>query len=556
MALRLLGRAPTWACPLISHLILFWFFQFFVGVLVSFLPIILYVKLKFYLGWSTHFALQLSRFLELLSTYEGELQARDVIIDCLLKKQQLTSTPNLPSNSTANALESLVRDSTYIDSSSLQSVNRCCSSCSNNLLSTAKFLLSQREADIKIEKCLNLLTQRHSKYMEELAEKHKHILGIAKGEDGYIKELELERDQLFEQLKNRQDDFTELEEEKTKIEQKYLEEREREKLLVLFLLEERGKLLKEIGELKAVNKTSTAPSESSCTTSSNDSNLKLLYANLEEENKQLHKSLRHVHSEKSILQKRLDFLLRDLQQNEFQRQFHFLQPRTGSISEKEMIIIGTPTNNFNNNTMPPPFPTDKNSRIISNNKIKNSSSFPQTLDNLQQQLNKKPPIERKQSTKTSHFDPQNKLSTNCHFSSSSSVVPQSVGNSTTTMLVNTRKTSQQQQQPKTNVFNNLNNNNFQQQQQQHYYRNINVGGGGTFEQMKKYQQQPQTVICRRSTSLPRRIISAAQQNSPISTKHLLLPHNSSEQQHQQRNDFYQKPPLMGTTNYANNNKNM
>lgn len=28
-------------------------------------------------------------FLELLSTYEGELQARDVIIDCLLKKQQL-----------------------------------------------------------------------------------------------------------------------------------------------------------------------------------------------------------------------------------------------------------------------------------------------------------------------------------------------------------------------------------------------------------------------------------------------------------------------------------
>ena len=51
--------------------------------------------------------------------------------------------------------------------------------------------------------------------------------------------------------------MTELEEEKTKIEQKYLEEREREKLLVLFLLEERAKLLKEICELKDVNKTST-----------------------------------------------------------------------------------------------------------------------------------------------------------------------------------------------------------------------------------------------------------------------------------------------------------
>uniref|UniRef100_A0A914LD80 Cortactin-binding protein-2 N-terminal domain-containing protein n=1 Tax=Meloidogyne incognita TaxID=6306 RepID=A0A914LD80_MELIC len=146
-------------------------------------------------------------FLELLSTYEGELQARDVIIDCLHKKQQLTSNSNHPSNSTTNALESLVRDSTYIDSSSLQSVNRCCSSCSNNLLSTAKFILSQREADIKIEKCLNLLKQRHSKYMEELAEKHKHILGIAKGEDGYIKELEVERDHLFGQVFNFWDFF-------------------------------------------------------------------------------------------------------------------------------------------------------------------------------------------------------------------------------------------------------------------------------------------------------------------------------------------------------------
>jgi len=43
--------------------------------------------------------------------------------------------------------------------------------------------------------------------MEELAEKHKHILGIAKGEDGYIKELEVERDQLFEQVFNFWDFF-------------------------------------------------------------------------------------------------------------------------------------------------------------------------------------------------------------------------------------------------------------------------------------------------------------------------------------------------------------
>lgn len=232
--------------------------------------------------------------------------------------------------------------------------------------------------------------------------------------------------------------------------------------------------------------------------------------------------------------------MRDLQQNEFQRQFNFLQPRAGSVSEKEMIFIGA--TNSNNNTMPPPFPNDKNSRMI--NKIKNSSSFPQSFDNIeylkqQQNLAKRPPIERKQS-KNQHFDHQNKLPTSSHFNASSSVVPLIVGNSTTT-LINTRR-SPQQQQPRTNAFNNLNNNNYQQQQ--HYYRSPNVSG--TIEQMKKYQQQPQTVICRRSTSLPRRIISAAQ-NSPT-TKH--PPQHSSE--HQQRNDFYQKPPLMGT-NYANKN---
>ena len=43
--------------------------------------------------------------------------------------------------------------------------------------------------------------------MEELAEKHKHILGIAKGEDGYIKELEVERDHLFGQVFNFWDFF-------------------------------------------------------------------------------------------------------------------------------------------------------------------------------------------------------------------------------------------------------------------------------------------------------------------------------------------------------------
>jgi hypothetical protein len=61
----------------------------------------------------------------------------------------------------------------------------------------------------------------------------------------------------FLKLKNRQIELTELEEEKTKIEQKYFEERDREKLLILFLLEERANLLKEIEELQIVNKTST-----------------------------------------------------------------------------------------------------------------------------------------------------------------------------------------------------------------------------------------------------------------------------------------------------------
>ncbi|KAF7639840.1 CortBP2 domain-containing protein [Meloidogyne graminicola] len=457
--------------------------------------------------------------LDLFCTYEGELQARDVIIDCLLNKQQFTSS-STTFPSTTYALQSLAKDSLYVNDSTIKSVNRnCCSSCSNNILATAKFILSQREADVKIQKCLDLLSNKHSKCMEELSEKHQNIVKIARGDDKYIKQLETELDALAELLITRHKELNKLEEEKAKIEQKYLEEREREKIMVLFLLEERAKLFEEINELK--NKTCTAADTSSNTFS----NLKLL----EEENKQLRKSLRLVHSEKTILQKRLDFLLRDLQQNEFQRQFQFLQPRTSSISEKEMILIGT------NNTLPPSFPTtnDKSGRI--NRSIKNSSSFPQSFDNTEQlkQLQaQRPPIDRRKNQQQQHG--------HCSNNFNSVVVPLIVGHSTT--LINT-KMSSPPQQPKTNAYN-LNNNNNQFQK---YRGNPNViNNSGTFEQIKKYsqQQQPQTVICRRSTSLPRRIISSAQS----------FPSSKQFSEHQ-RNNFYQKPPLMGTNYSTNNNKN-
>ena len=249
-----------------------------------------------------------------------------------------------------------------------------------------------------------------------------------------------------------------------------------------------------------------------------------------------------------------------------------------------MILIGT--NNKNNNTMPTPFPNDKSNNSRMMHKIKNSSSFPQSFDNIeylkqQQNLAKRPPIERR-NHKNQQFDQPFGQNASNFNASSSSVVPLIVGHSTTTL--NTRRSPQQQ--PRTNAYNQSNNNHYQQ----HHYRSPNVSG--TIEQMKKYQQQqqPQTgsnilflnfidsrvdnfrkvcilyfrkfvfiklcflifpnallnilVICRRSTSLPRRIISAAQSSPP--TKQ--LPQHSSE--HQQRNDLYQKPPLMGT-NYAN-----
>lgn len=69
---------------------------------------------------------------------------------------------------------------------------------------------------------------------------------------------------------------------------------------------------------------------------------------------------------------------RFLRKNKKKICFLNFKPRTSSISEKEMILIGT------NNTLPPSFPTtnDKSGRI--NRSIKNSSSFPQSFDNTEQ----------------------------------------------------------------------------------------------------------------------------------------------------------------------------
>jgi hypothetical protein len=138
-----------------------------------------------------------------------------------------------------------------------------------------------------------------------------------------------------------------------------------------------------------------------------------------------------------------------------------------------MILIGT-----NNKTLPLP------QQQLNDLKIKNSSSFPQTLKLKKQQkqqnlLSQRPPIiDRKKnfqeknnnfncivSSKFSSFPSctTSTCSSTLTCSNSSSIVPLLVGNSTT--LIN--KSPQQ-------------------------YRTQNICNSGTFEQMKKYQQQPQT----------------------------------------------------------------
>jgi len=82
---------------------------------------------------------------------------------------------------------------------------------------------------------------------------------IKDSENCYIKSLEMEREECHNQLKKQQNEFDELQEKKTQIEDKLAENSERTKQIILYLLEERKEMLEYLNGLQK-QISSTSPS--------------------------------------------------------------------------------------------------------------------------------------------------------------------------------------------------------------------------------------------------------------------------------------------------------
>ena len=297
------------------------------------------------------------QLLELLSIYEGELQARDSLIESLQKQQQTQlCSSSLQTIASASSYATVVpRDA--VDSS----------------LFAAKMLQIQRDCDKKMGKALTLLQKRHEKIAVELDLKERRLQALGREDEKYTKELEVERDQLVEQLKHLKSELSEMVEQKADIEDLNEEERERQKSIVLYLMDERRHMLSQMNQLQQqLDQYSSSASESPSTpehqTQSNHQQIGALRA----ENKKLKTILGALQSDNAGLQKRMDYLLKDLQHNAFHQQFQFLQPK-GS-AEKELYVVG--------NGIIPPLSSDHKFVVHGPNRIRNSTSFPQIMSEI------------------------------------------------------------------------------------------------------------------------------------------------------------------------------
>jgi chromosome segregation ATPase len=93
------------------------------------------------------------------------------------------------------------------------------------------------------------MSKRHARVSQELDIKEKRLQAISEEDKKYARTLEAERDQLLEQLKKRQSECAELEEQKSSLQDRLCEQTEREKHIVLFLIEERKNILAQMQEV-------------------------------------------------------------------------------------------------------------------------------------------------------------------------------------------------------------------------------------------------------------------------------------------------------------------
>ncbi|CAG9535111.1 unnamed protein product [Cercopithifilaria johnstoni] len=193
--------------------------------------------------------------LRLLSYFEGEIQARDIVIAALKseKAKQLLHEAKYGQLAGSDPVRALQRDSSFVDEGNEVDESAIGHMYETQLMQLERLISVQRRCHNRSKQILAATEKRHARILRELdEEKQRSAADAAQGDDLCVL-LENERTRLRQQLEYEQREGEKAHKEVEKLEKKLRDEQEHHKSMVLFLVNERKQMLFEVHELKVQN---------------------------------------------------------------------------------------------------------------------------------------------------------------------------------------------------------------------------------------------------------------------------------------------------------------
>ncbi|XP_050314258.1 CTTNBP2 N-terminal-like protein [Anthonomus grandis grandis] len=196
---------------------------------------------------NTKMELSKNDLLKLVTCFEGELQARDIVIAALKSERlkQVATLGRYVPNALANPYTALLRDSISDTQNSKPPVSEkdMQTAAEHQMQALEQLTLQQRWAHQHLINILEEAEVKHKKVIQELEEeKCKHEHDTAQGDD-ITYGLEMERTRLRQELEIERNARKKLEKEVKRQVELADEERARQKQIVLLLLQERKKII-------------------------------------------------------------------------------------------------------------------------------------------------------------------------------------------------------------------------------------------------------------------------------------------------------------------------
>ncbi|OZC09905.1 hypothetical protein X798_03011 [Onchocerca flexuosa] len=198
----------------------------------------------------------------LLAYFEGEIQARDIVIAALKseKAKQLLHEAKYGQLAGCDPIKALQRDSSFVDERNEVDESAIGHMYETQLMQLERLITVQRRCHNRSKQILAATEKRHARILRELdEEKQRSAADAAQGDDLCVL-LENERTRLRQQVRfiNPELEYEQKEGEKAhkeveRLEKKLRDEQERHKSMVLFLVNERKQMLFEVHELKVQN---------------------------------------------------------------------------------------------------------------------------------------------------------------------------------------------------------------------------------------------------------------------------------------------------------------